>query len=145
MKAHISVIQLGVADLHRAKQFYGEKLGWRIQFDQPSLVSFAAENGSSAVGLYPRASLADDAGVAPEGSGFSGFTLSYIVRSEDRVDAVLAEAEGAGATIVKAAQRAPWGSYFGYFADLDGYLWKVVTGTYEVDGAKRETPHPYSE
>lgn len=145
MKAHLSGIQLGVADLDRAKRFYGEKLGWRIEIDQPFFVSFAPEDGSSAVGLYPRAFLAADAGVAPEGSGFRGFTLSYIVRSDDRVDAVLAEAEGAGATIVKPAQRAPWGGYFGYFADPDGYLWKVVTGTYEVDGATRETLHAYSE
>jgi uncharacterized protein len=145
MKAHISGIQLGVADLDRAKQFYGEKLGWRIEIDQPYFVSFAAEDGSSSLGLYPREFLANDVGVAPEGSGFRGFTFSYVVRSDDRVDAVLAEAEGAGATIVKPAQRAPWGGYFGYFADPDGYLWKVVTGTYEVDGAKRDTLHAYSE
>ena len=72
--------------------------------------------------------LAEDAGVAPDGSGFRGFTLSYIVRSEERVDAVLAEAERAGGKIAKPAQRASWGGYFGYFADPDGYLWKVVLG-----------------
>lgn len=47
------------------------------------------------------------------------------MRSEERVDAVLAEARHAGGRIVKAAQRAQWGGYFGYFADPDGYLWKV--------------------
>jgi len=25
-------------------------------------------------------------------------------------------------------QRAQWGGYFGYFADPDGYLWKVAVG-----------------
>src|SRR5262245_22312925 len=89
-------------------------------------VSFAPEDGSSALGLYPWAFLAADAGVAPEGGGFRGFAFSYIVRADDRVDAVLAEAERAGGTIVRAARRAPWGGYFGYFADPDGYLWKVV-------------------
>jgi uncharacterized glyoxalase superfamily protein PhnB len=43
------------------------------------------------------------------------------------------------------AQRAPWGGYFGYFADPDGYLWKVVTGTYETRGVERTTRHPFSE
>jgi predicted enzyme related to lactoylglutathione lyase len=145
MNAHISGIQIGVADLHRAKQFYAEGLGWPVEIDQPYFVSFTPKDGSSALGLYPWAFLASDAGVAPDGSGFRGFAFSYIVRSDDRVDAVLAEAERAGGTIVKPAQRAPWGGYFGYFADPDGYLWKVVTGTYEVGGAERQTLHAFSE
>src|SRR5207244_12565120 len=45
-----------------------------------------------------------------------------------RADAVLAEAERAGGKIAKPAQRAQWGGYFGYFADPDGYLWKVAVG-----------------
>jgi uncharacterized protein len=142
---HISGIQIGVADLNRAKHFYGQGLGWPIEIDQPYFVSFAPREGSSALGLYTRAFLAEDAGVAPEGSGFRGFAFSYIVRSDDRVDAVLAEAERAGGTIVRPAQRAQWGGYFGYFADPDGYLWKVVTGTYEVGGTERKTKHAFSE
>ena len=59
---------------------------------------------------------------------FRGFAFSYIVRSEERVDAVLAEAEQAGGSIVKPAQREQWGGYSGYFADPDGYLWKVAAG-----------------
>jgi uncharacterized protein len=65
--------------------------------------------------------------VAPNGNGFGGVRFSYIVRSPERVDAVLAEAERAGGRIVRGAQRSQWG-YFGYFADRDGYLWKVATG-----------------
>jgi uncharacterized protein len=145
MNAHISGVQLGVADLNRAKQFYSEGLGWPIDIDQPYFVSFAPKNGSSALGLYPRAFLANDAGVAPDGSGFSGITFSYIVRSDDRVDAVLAEADRAGGTIVKPVQHAAWGGYFGYFADPDGYLWKVVTGTYETRGVEHKTRHAFSE
>jgi uncharacterized glyoxalase superfamily protein PhnB len=38
----------------------------------------------------------------------------------------MASAERAGGTIVKAAQQAQWGGYFGYFSDCDGYLWKVA-------------------
>ena len=75
-----------------------------------------------------REALAADAGVSADGSGFRGFTFNYLVRSEERVDAVLADAERAGGTIAKAAERAPWGGYSGYFADPDGYLWKVVSG-----------------
>ncbi len=128
MNPHVSVITLGVRDLNRAKQFYSEGLGWPIQQEQGEWVCFSLGNGSSALGLYPWDTLADDAGVAADGSGFRGITLSYIVRSEERVDAVLAEAKRAGGTIAKPAQRTSWGGYFGYFADRDGYLWKVVAG-----------------
>jgi predicted enzyme related to lactoylglutathione lyase len=31
MYPHVSVITLGVSDLSRAKQFYGERLGWPLQ------------------------------------------------------------------------------------------------------------------
>ena len=131
MNPHVSGITLGVRDLNRAKQFCSEGLGWPIQQEQGEWVSFSLNNGSSVLGLLPWDALADDAGVAADGSGFRGFTLSYIVRSEERVDAVLAEAERAGGEIAKPAQRSPWGGYSGYFTDPDGYLWKVAAGAGE--------------
>ena len=91
MNPHVSVITLGVRDLPRAKQFYGEGLGWPVEQDYPVWVSFKMGEGSSTVGLYPWEALAGDAGVAPEGTGFRGVTLSYIVRSEERVAEVMAE------------------------------------------------------
>jgi uncharacterized protein len=107
--------------------------------------SFTAANGSSVLVLYPLAGLADDAGVSPEGNEFRGLMLSYIVRTDDRVDAVLAEAERVGGTIVKSAQRAQWGGYFGYVTDPDGYLWKIVSGKYEVQGTPVQTQDAFSE
>ena len=120
------MITLGVRDLARAKDFYGERLGWPVRDEDDNWVCFTLGDGSSALALYPWDELADDAGVQREGSGFRGVTLAYIVRSDERVDAVLAEAESAGATIVKPAQKTGWGGYSGYFADPDGYLWEVA-------------------
>jgi catechol 2,3-dioxygenase-like lactoylglutathione lyase family enzyme len=128
MNPQISAITLGVSDVNRAKQFYSEGLGCPIEKDYPGFVSFNLGDGSSALALYPWDALADDAGVASDGSGFRGITLNYIVPSTEQVDDVLAQAERAGGTIVTPAQRAPWGGYFGYFSDLDGYLWKVASG-----------------
>jgi catechol 2,3-dioxygenase-like lactoylglutathione lyase family enzyme len=128
MNPHVSAITLGVRDLARAKQFYGEGLSWPIEQDYPQWVSFKMGEGSSMVGLYPWEALAGDAGLPADGSGFRGVTLSYIVRSEDRVAEVLAEAERAGATIVKPAERSQWGGASGFFADPDGFLWKVASG-----------------
>ena len=123
----INAILIGVKDLGRSKKFYADGLGCPIENDYPMFVSFKLGDGSPTLGLYPREALAADAGVAPDGSGFSGVTLHYIVKSTERVDEVLAQAERAGAKIVKPAQKVQWG-YFGYFADPDGHLWKVAAG-----------------
>lgn len=128
MRPHVSVITLGVRDLARAREFYAERLGWPIHQEEADWVCFLLEGGSTAFALYPWDALAADAQVDPQGSGFRGVTLAYVARSEERVDELLAEAERAGGTIVKPAQRAAWGGYSGYFADPDGYLWEVASG-----------------
>jgi catechol 2,3-dioxygenase-like lactoylglutathione lyase family enzyme len=127
MNPQITHVTLGVGDLERAKKFYGEGLGCPIENDYGVFVYFNLGDGSSSLGLYTREMLAQDAGIAPEGSGFSGVTLNYNVASSERVDEVMMKAESAGATIVRPAQKAQWGGYFGYFADPDGYLWKVAS------------------
>jgi catechol 2,3-dioxygenase-like lactoylglutathione lyase family enzyme len=128
MNPHISVITLGVHDFARAKKFYSD-LGWSTWQDYPEWVTFHLNGSSSALGLCPWQALAHDAGMPADGSGFRGITLSYLVREEKRVSEVLAEAERAGATIVKPAERAPWGGTSGVFADPEGYRWKVAFGT----------------
>jgi catechol 2,3-dioxygenase-like lactoylglutathione lyase family enzyme len=129
MNPHVSAITLGVTDLARAKQFYGEGLGWPMLEEYAEWASFRMGDGSSALGLLSLDGLADDAGAAADGSGFRGVVFSYLVRTEERVDEVMAEAARAGATIVKPAKAAPWGGASGHFADPDGHVWKVASGT----------------
>jgi uncharacterized glyoxalase superfamily protein PhnB len=76
--------------------------------------------------LYSRTALAEDAHLANEGTGFGGITLAYNVRHRENVDAVLAEAQVAGAMLLKAPEETHWGGYSGYFADPDGYPWEVA-------------------
>jgi len=127
MNPKISAITLGVQDPSRAKQFYSEGLRSAIQQDHGEFVSLSLGNGSGTLALYRREALAADAGVAADGSGFRGFTLSYILDSAEGVDAVLGGAARAGASIIKPAKSALWGGYSGYFADPDGTLWKVAS------------------
>ena len=127
MNPQITAILIGVRDLKRSKQFYSEGLGCPIDKDFPAFVSFNLGDGSSALALYEWDALAGDAGVAKEGSGFRGVSLHYIVSSTKRVDEVLDQATRAGGKLVKPAQNAQWGGYFGYFSDPDGYLWKVAS------------------
>jgi uncharacterized protein len=128
MNPHVAVITLGVKNLARARAFYSEGLGWPIQQEDYNWVCFSLGDGSSALALYPWDELAEDAHVPADGSGFRGVTLAYNVRSQERVEDVLAEAERAGGNVVKTARRMSWGGYGGYFADPEGYLWEVATG-----------------
>ena len=123
MEQRVSLITLGVADLARSLRFY-ESLGWRRANDHAEVVFFQA--GGLVLGLWARAALAADAGLPEEGSGFRGIALAYNARSRAEVDAVLAEAAAAGATIPKPAADAFWGGYTGYFTDPDGHLWEVA-------------------
>jgi catechol 2,3-dioxygenase-like lactoylglutathione lyase family enzyme len=124
MKPRISMITLGVKDLERSVQFYEQGLGLP-KMDSPPEVAFFTLNGSW-LGLYGRESLADDAGVAADGSGFAGFTIAHNLDSEAAVDELLDLAVSAGAKLVKPAQKVFWGGYSGYFSDPDGYLWEVA-------------------
>jgi uncharacterized protein len=132
MEPHVAIITLGVRDFARAKSFYSEELGWPIEQEDENWVCFLLGDGSSALTLYPWDELAKDAEVPPEGNGFRGVTLAYNVRSQERVDEVLDEAERAGGRIVKPAKPTSWGGYGGYFADPEGYLWEVATGATQL-------------
>jgi catechol 2,3-dioxygenase-like lactoylglutathione lyase family enzyme len=136
MKPGISIVTLGVRDFLRAKEFYAERLGWPVQQEDDNWVCFILEGGRTALTLYPWEELAADARVSPAGDGFRGVTLAYNVRSEERVDEVLAEAERAGATVVKPAEGTEWGGYSGYFADPEGHLWEVATGATQLPFAE---------
>ena len=133
MKPRVSLITLGVRDLARSAAFY-ERLGFpRMPMDAP--VAFFALNGTW-LSLFSRESLAEDATVPAEGHGFSGITLAHNVGSKAEVDAAIAEAEAAGATVVKSPREADWGGYSGYFADPDGYLWEVAWNPHFWPGPK---------
>lgn len=124
MNPRISMITLGVRDMEASVRFYEKGLGLP-RMESPPSVAFFTLNGSW-LGLYGREALAEDAGVAATEPGFPGFSLAHNVTSEAEVDAVVAQAVAAGATLVKQPQKVFWGGYSGYFADPDGYLWEVA-------------------
>jgi catechol 2,3-dioxygenase-like lactoylglutathione lyase family enzyme len=124
MDQRISILTLGVGNLPRSRSFF-ERLGWRASSASSEAIVFF-EAGGMALALYPRAELAKDANLAAEGQGFSGITIAYNARTRAEVDTVLAQAEAAGARILKPAQEAFWGGYSGYFADPDNFAWEVA-------------------
>ena len=136
----VSAITLGVDDLERSLRFYRDGLGLPTtgivgeNFENGAVVFFELQRGLK-LALFERRKLALDAGLAesasgPAGSSGSGnageFALAHNVAAKEDVDALLAQAARAGATITKPAQNAFWGGYAGYFLDPDGHLWEVA-------------------
>ncbi len=76
--------------------------------------------------LWPRGSIAHDTGLAEQPASAIEFTLGHNVSSREEVDAVMQQAEQAGAAIVKHPHDAFWGGYTGYFQDPDDHVWEVV-------------------
>ena len=123
MEQRLSLVTLGVVDLRRARAFY-ESLGWRPAGGaEDDVVFFQA--GGMVVALWGRHQLAEDSGM-PDGGGWGGVTLAYNTRSPGEVDAVVAEARRAGATITREPGPTFWGGYSGVFVDPEGHPWEVA-------------------
>jgi predicted lactoylglutathione lyase len=122
MEQRLNLVTLGVQDLDRAQAFY-EALGWAGRRPDEEVVFFQA--GGMVFALYRRDKLLAENGLGPA-EGASTVTLGYLVRSPEEADALLAEAEAAGGTITRPAERMFWGGYSGTFADPDGHAWEVA-------------------
>ena len=123
MEQRISLVTLGVRDLARSRAFY-EALGWTTNAAPDDDVVFF-QAGGTIVGLWGRNELAADSGVEDSG-GWGGITLAHNVRSPAEVDAVIDEAERAGARIPRRGAETFWGGYSGVFVDPDGHPWEVA-------------------
>ncbi|MCB0978155.1 MAG: hypothetical protein KDB02_11925 [Acidimicrobiales bacterium] len=133
MHRHVSLITLGVRDLDRARSFY-EALGWAGASPDGEVVFIQV--GPLVLALWDRALAAADA-VTVDGGGWGGITLAHNVSSPAEVDAVLAEAAAAGATIARLGAPTDWGGYGGVFHDPEGHAWGVAHNPYwrlDADG-----------
>jgi catechol 2,3-dioxygenase-like lactoylglutathione lyase family enzyme len=131
MQPRITVVTIGVDDLERALRFYRDGLGLATEgitgreFAYGAVVFIELQVGVR-LALWPRSSIAHDAGLALGATSPTEFTLGHNMSSKGDVDAVMQQASNAGALIVKPAQETFWGGYAGYFQDPDGHLWEVA-------------------
>lgn len=135
MESRVDVLTLGVGDLERALAFYralglesSGVIGTQFEGDETTPAGAAAMfelRGGLMLMLYPRSELAKDANLPLE-PATGAFSIGHFVASRDEVDAVLARAEAAGATLTDEAHERPWGIYSGYFRDPDGHLWEII-------------------
>jgi catechol 2,3-dioxygenase-like lactoylglutathione lyase family enzyme len=137
MDPRIDIITLAVADLDRAHAFYRDGLGLESRgvigtefvgddVNPAGAIALFELRHRLLLSLYPRSELAKDAQV-PFGPPKTGeFSLGHAVSSAAEVDALLAQAEAAGATLTDPPHDRPWGIYSGYFRDPDGHLWEIL-------------------
>ncbi|NJQ06965.1 VOC family protein [Streptomyces lonarensis] len=120
---------LPIEDRVRSFAFYRDGLGFRAVGEPaadgvPEPLRFAVNDGLTLM-LVPTGGFGWVLGgretAAP---GVSECVLGLDAASPSEVDALLARAEAAGAAVVSAPARQPWG-YSGSFADPDGHLWLV--------------------
>jgi uncharacterized protein len=132
MQAHISIITLAVNDLQASLAFYRDGMGLATEgvmgaeFEHGAVVFFELRGGLK-LAIWPRASLAHDTGLPLAATQAAPtFSIGHNVASRAAVDALMAQAQKSGASIVKPAQDTFWGGYGGYFQDPDGHLWEIV-------------------
>jgi catechol 2,3-dioxygenase-like lactoylglutathione lyase family enzyme len=131
MRARIKVITLGVNNLEKSLNFYRDGMGLStpgiigLEFEDGAVVFFPM-NDDLILALYPKPALAKDAKVSVAPQHSAAFSIGHIVKSKQEVDAVMAQAKNAGATITDPAHDRFWGGYAGYFQDFDGHLWEIA-------------------
>jgi uncharacterized protein len=126
--AGVSLITLGVRDLEKSLSFY-TGLGWADTRHSQESVKFLAGH-NVVLGLFGRASLAEDARVDDTATGFAAIALAVNLPTIQAVDSYFSRAIAAGASVSKKPEKVFWGGYSGYFTDPDGHLWEVAHNPY---------------
>jgi hypothetical protein len=131
MKPRLGILTLAVDDLQRSLAFYRDGMGLETkgivgeQFEHGAVVFFNLDGGLM-LALWPSASMEKDAKVTPTEARLGAVSLGHFVKSKAEVDAVIAQAERAGAVITDRPRDRFWGGYSGYFHDPDGHLWEIA-------------------
>ena len=118
-------------DLEKSLRFYRDGLGLNTEgiigteFEHGSVAFFDLQAGLK-LAIWPRDSIARDAGIPLGTPSSTEFTIGHNVSTKTEVDAVMEQARSAGAVIVKPAHDTFWGGYAGYFQDPDQHLWEVA-------------------
>ncbi len=131
MDPRISFVTIAAHDLAATRAFYVDGLGWTPELDVPGEVVMIRVGELLVLSLWAESEFEQEVGPVRRGDGVHGVSLAHNVATRAEVDAVLAEARAAGATVTGPEER-EWGGYTGYFADLDGVHWEVAFNPGEI-------------
>jgi predicted lactoylglutathione lyase len=125
MPAAISCVTVPVEDLQKSIAFYRDGLGLSVQEQDDEHAALDLDGvylvllERSEFGTY-----VERLGHRPAARGAAETIISYFTESKGEVDAVMGQAQRAGAQIVAASDDD--GVYSGYFTDPDGHTWEVL-------------------
>jgi len=116
MDFRIELIPLAVSDVDRSVEFYGDKVGWNVDFDQvvsPELRFVQVTPPGSACSICFGLGLE----MMPQGSSQ---LIQVVVEDADKAKAYLQERDVA----CQGVDEQPWGRFV-YFQDPDGNRWAL--------------------
>ncbi len=125
MPAAISCVTVPVEDLQKSIAFYRDGLGLAVEEQDEEHAALDLDGvylvllERSEFGTY-----VERVGHRPAARGSAETIISYFTESKAEVDAVMAQAQRAGAQVVAASDED--GVYSGYFTDPDGHTWEVL-------------------
>lgn len=125
MPAAISCVTVPVENLQKSIAFYRDGLGLSVEEQDEEHAAIDCDGvylvllERSEFGTY-----VERLGHRPAARGAAETIISYFTESKAEVDAVMAQAQKAGAQIVAASDED--GVYSGYFTDPDGHTWEVL-------------------
>lgn len=131
MQPRITVLTLGVDDLERSVRFYRDGLGLPTEgiigreFEHGAVAFFKLQAGLL-LAVWPRDSIAHDTQLPRSAPSPTDVTIGHNVRTTQEVDQVMAQAQSAGAYILRPAAPTFYGGYAGYFQDPDHHIWEVI-------------------
>jgi len=125
MPAAISCVTIPVENLQKSIAFYRDGLGLTVEEQDEEHAAIDCDGvylvllERSEFGTY-----VERLGHRPAARGAAEAIISYFTDSKGEVDAVMGQAQRAGAQIVAASDED--GVYSGYFTDPDGHTWEVL-------------------
>lgn len=125
MPAAISCVTVPVENLQKSIAFYRDGLGLTVEEQDEEHAALDLDGvylvllERSEFGTY-----VERLGHRPAARGAAETIISYFTESKGEVDAVMSQAQRAGAQVVAASDED--GVYSGYFTDPDGHTWEVL-------------------
>lgn len=137
MQQQISVITLGVRDLHKSRRFYAHGFGWTSAFDNDEVV-FYQMNGF-VLATWLRDNL--DADMQRTSAANSGaFTLAHNVEDAEAVRILMSRLASSGGKILREPDMPSYGGLRGYIADPDDHAWEIAWNpAWRIDAEGRVT------
>ena len=119
--ARLGIVILAVADLARARAFYGSAFGWSADVDTAVYVELRLPAGMR-LGIYERRAFGRNVGEAPVEVAAGSLSPIELYLFPDDLDVAIARLLAAGGRELSPLAHRDWGDDVAYFADPDGNI-----------------------